>query len=75
MFFAESRAALRRYLEQVLDGLGLDGVCPFCLDEGLRLGFCPACGKWDLRDEDELEDAANAAGAGLEDLIETEEED
>ncbi len=71
MFFAESRAALRRYLEALLDGAGLSGRCPWCLDQGMQYEFCPCCGRMDLRDEDELQDAA--AAEEMDGLIEAEE--
>ena len=34
-----------------------DDACEFCGGTGLPDSFCPACGSWDIRSEDEIEDA------------------
>jgi len=34
----------------------LEDDCDFCGGLGLAAGFCPACGKWDIRTDDEIAD-------------------
>lgn len=42
--------------EGVMAEVELEDDCDFCGGLGLASGFCPTCGKWDIRTDDEIAD-------------------